>query len=682
MAAAEGVAGDGELWQAWLPDHAVFLRLREGRKNQSAAEKPASSSLPSPPPLPPHLLTRNLVLGLGGELFLWDGEGSSFLVVRLRDPSGAGEESSLSQYQRLLCINPPLFEIYQVLLSPAQHHVALIGIKGLMILELPKRWGKNSEFEGGKSTVNCSTTPVAERFFTSSTSLTLKHAAWYPSEMLDPHIVLLTSDNVIRIYSLREPQTPTKVIVLSEAEEESLKLNKGPGSVGKLLGPLPMHPAAEDNYGYDACAVLCLPCVPNILVIATESGMLYHCVVLEGEEEDDQTSEKSWDSRADLIPSLYVFECVELELALKLASGEDEPFDSDFSCPIKLHRDPKCPSRYHCTHEAGVHSVGLTWIHKLHRFLGSDEEDKDSLQELATEQKCFVEHILCTKPLPCRQPAPIRGFWIVPDILGPTMICITSNYECLIRPLLSTVHPVSPPLLCTREDVEVAESPLRILAETPDSFEKHIRSILQRSVANPAFLKSSEKDTAPPPEECLQLISRATQVFREQYILKQDLAKEEIQRRVKLLCDQKKKQLEDLNYCREERKSLREVAERLADKYEEAKEKQEDIMTRMKKVLHSFHCQLPVLSDSERDMKKELQLIPDQLRHLGNAIKQVTMKKDYQQRKMEKVLSPQKPTITLSAYQRKCIQSILKEEGEHIREMVKQINDIRNHVNF
>lgn len=44
----------------------------------------------------------------------------------------------------------------------------------------------------------CSTTPVAERFFTSSTSLTLKHAAWYPGELLDPHIVLLTSDNVMR----------------------------------------------------------------------------------------------------------------------------------------------------------------------------------------------------------------------------------------------------------------------------------------------------------------------------------------------------------------------------------------------------------------------------------------------------------------------------------------------------
>uniref|UniRef100_A0A8C8BJU9 Nucleoporin 88 n=1 Tax=Otus sunia TaxID=257818 RepID=A0A8C8BJU9_9STRI len=711
-------------WRAALPQHAVLSRLRE--------------RAPGPAARPP--LIRNLLFGLDGDLFLWDGECSALHTIglhRLGGPDSAG----LGRYQTLMCINPPLFEVYQMLLSPMQHHVALIGTKGLMVLELPKRWGKNSEFEGGKSTVNCSTIPIAERFFTSSTSLTLKHAAWYPCETVEPHIVLLTSDNTIRFYSLKVPQTPVKVIALSDTEEETLTIRKGraytaslgetavafdfgllvpvpenvlgqrrseevlayplyilyengetfltyisllqsTGSLDKLLGPLPMHPAAEDNYGYDACAVLCLPCVPNILVIATESGMLYHCVVLDGEEDDEQ-SEKSWDPRSDLTPSLYVFECVELELALKLASrDEEDPSETYFSCPIKLHKDPKCPSRYHCTHEAGVHSVGLTWINKLHKFLGSDEEDKDSLQELGAEQKCFVEHILCTKPLPSRQPAPIRGFWIVSDILGSTMICITNTYECITRPLLSTVHPASPPLLCTREDKDGAVSPLRILAESQHSFEKHIRSILQRSSANPLLLKSADKDAAPPPEECLQLLSRATQVFREEYILKQDLAKEEIQQRVKLLWGQKKKQLEDLNYCREERKSLREMAERLADKYEEAKEKQEDIMNRMKKVLRSFHSRLPVLSDSERDMKKELQTIDDQLQHLSNAIRQVKMKKEYQQKKMEKGTSPRKPSITLSAYQSKCIQTVLKEEGEHIREMVKQINDIKSHVNF
>ncbi|NWW04304.1 NUP88 protein, partial [Oreocharis arfaki] len=257
----------------------------------------------------------------------------------------------------------------------------------------------------------------------------------------------------------------------------------------------------------------------------------------------------------------------------------------------------------------------------------------------------------------------------------------------------STVHPASPPLLCTREDKDLTVSPLRIVAESEHSFEKHIQGILQRSSANPLhlnkiakisllILRSADKDAAPPPEECLQLLSRATQVFREEYILKQDLAKEEIQQRVKLLWGQKKKQLEDLNYCREERKSLREMAERLADKYEEAKEKQEDIMNRMKKVLRSFHSQLPVLSDTEKDMKKELQTIHDQLQHLSNAIRQVKMKKEYQQKQMEKGRSPRKPSISLSAYQSKCIQAVLREEGEHIREMVKQINDIRSHVNF
>lgn len=43
----------------------------------------------------------------------------------------------------------------------------------------------------------------------------------------------------------------------------------------------------------------------------------------------------------------------------------------------------------------------------------------------------------------------------------------------------------------------------------------------------------------------------------------------------------------------------------------------------MKKILRGFHSQLPVLSDSEKGMKNELQTIQEQLRHLGNATKQV-----------------------------------------------------------
>lgn len=100
----------------------------------------------------------------------------------------------------------------------------------------------------------------------------------------------------------------------------NVSLSFSPGNIGKLLGPLPMHPAAEDNYGYDACAILCLPCVPNILVIATESGMLYHCVVLEGEEEDDQTVSQPSVCvhlyRRHLVYILYQHKCLDEEFHL------------------------------------------------------------------------------------------------------------------------------------------------------------------------------------------------------------------------------------------------------------------------------------------------------------------------------------------------------------------------------
>ncbi|KAK1157400.1 nucleoporin 88-like [Acipenser oxyrinchus oxyrinchus] len=102
----------------------------------------------------------------------------------------------------------------------------------------------------------------------------------------------------------------------------------------------------------------------------------------------------------------------------------------------------------------------------------------------------------------------------------------------------------------------------------------------------------------------------------------------------------------------------------------------------MKQILGSFRSQLPVLSDSEKDMRKELLTINDQLRHLGNSIKQVNMKKEYQQKQMEKGVSLPKANLSLTAHQRTCVFGILKEEGEHIAEMMKQIKDIKNHFSF
>ena len=52
-----------------------------------------------------------------------------------------------------------------------------------------------------------------------------------------------------------------------------------------IIGPLHMYPPAEDNYGTDACSILLLSTVPQVVVIATHTGRLYHAVLLQTESE-------------------------------------------------------------------------------------------------------------------------------------------------------------------------------------------------------------------------------------------------------------------------------------------------------------------------------------------------------------------------------------------------------------
>lgn len=47
-----------------------------------------------------------------------------------------------------------------------------------------------------------------------------------------------------------------------------------------VIGPLLMQPAALDNYGGDACSLLCLPVSPPVLVIANRTGNIHHAILL------------------------------------------------------------------------------------------------------------------------------------------------------------------------------------------------------------------------------------------------------------------------------------------------------------------------------------------------------------------------------------------------------------------
>uniref|UniRef100_UPI00359022A6 nuclear pore complex protein Nup88-like n=1 Tax=Myxine glutinosa TaxID=7769 RepID=UPI00359022A6 len=407
-------------WRKALSEHGMFLELREVLSRHDGSTDRRGGA-------------RDVMFERDGELYVWDGDRARLLALNLRQLEAGGENGREVEAEVMLCVSAPNFPVDRLIPAPRWNLVALFGERGISVLEMPEeRFRHGISQHTRKASYNCRTTTLAERLFTTS-RLHLLHAAWYPSQLDEPHIVLLTSDNIIRIYSISEPRKPFMVHTLSLDVEESapfpasrcsfagalgeravsfcfgpatrlrrsvahlfsgndsqagtsvfpmyilygngetyllhssLRLSKAEQQV---MGPLPMHPAAEDNYGYGACSVLCLPSVPNVLVIATDTGTIYHCVVLD--REDEMEGER-WRSRPAPPISLYVFDSAELELSLRLAPMDDSPGGGDFVSPITLHHDPLSHERYHCTHEAGVHSAALVWLPNLTQFLADGE---------------------------------------------------------------------------------------------------------------------------------------------------------------------------------------------------------------------------------------------------------------------------------------------------------------------
>ncbi|XP_032830353.2 nuclear pore complex protein Nup88 isoform X1 [Petromyzon marinus] len=690
--------------------------------------------------------SRELLFSLGDHVYAWDERAAALL--RAESGRRRGDEGGL---ETLLCLDPPSFRVQRVLPSPsATSLVALVGSRGLVVMHLPPYPQAGTK----DSCTNCRVTVVAERLFTSRSSLRLLDLSWFPEEGgTEPHVVLLTSDNMMRIYAVADPHTAVKVFSLTPDLEDSPSLPQSRSSFAcalgeravafdfglarpkqnevplvpgvptmsnartsriappeetvfpiyvlyetgetyvvhtclsgksrtgdRVLGPLPMHPAAEDNYGYGACSLLCLRNSPSVLVIATETGTVYHCLLLEEAQTED-----------GLPYTLFVFDAVELELSLNLPSSSEleEQTLADFTCPIRLSRDPLCDMRYHCTHEAGVHSIAITWLPSIQTFVGSPGEEKseDELTTLADDHPSVVEHVLCTRPSANMHGPAVQGVCIVRDLsMGAVILCLTSNYEVVTRPLLMFTWQPSALLIdqaSTSHNGDEAEgSSVRVASHSfrEESLEQRIHSILQRDTRNPILRCGSQAQLSQC--ECLQLVTRAVQVFREENILKLDLARDAILRRVRGMKQQKEKQMEDLKQISHQAQELRKTAECLVDKSEDARERQEALVERVHRVLRGVHACLPVLSDRERHARSEIQTITDQVEELQRSIEQVLNKRNYQQKKL--IVRPNmemQAQNVMTPKQISCVHRLLEKENRLIVDLVKKINQIKVQIN-
>ncbi|GFG39981.1 hypothetical protein Cfor_09038, partial [Coptotermes formosanus] len=559
-----------------------------------------------------------------------------------------------------------------------------------------------------------------ERFFVCSPHLEVRQVRWHPGSRTDSLLLVLTSENFLRLYETgsNEPQLqqvwplgrqPTAslssgprlpfLVGLGETavdfdfappvpsgKEDSkggasrrfdptaivwpVLVLRGNGDVYWVTspvtshtsekpivhGPLSMYPPADDNYGVDACSILCLQSVPPVVVIATCSATLYHCVLLtcaeDDDEDDNHDKRSSWSQYGSTYSlhtpdiALYVFESVELELGLAL---DDDNDDDTYTCPIYLHHDSWTVSRYFCTHDTGVHMMSLPFILHLEEFSkGNDDIFPDSLPFELLDQSSSAEYLICTRTSSSSPLSPILGLAITS--LPSTLIILLASGEVVSLNLLSTplLLPPSVPELNGRK--EETHSPLKVLLKEP--FDVHIKRILKHNVSQPILKLGPNAN--PSAQECMELVSRTTQLFREEYFQRHDRVREEIERRVRTLQTLKQHQLQELEHMEQEKLKLKQTAEQLAEKYEDTKDRQEEITKRQdigyvvfvciraEHVLRLVNQQQPVLSSAEKKLMQDMKEFKDKLKEYQKALEQVKAKQNYHKVQTEQWVSDQK----------------------------------------
>ncbi|XP_046841184.1 nucleoporin 88-like [Xenia sp. Carnegie-2017] len=723
-------------WESLLPSHAIF----------KAIKKKAKLGLDEP-------LDKNILCETHGDLFLWDDEQKLIYVANLKNLKAKNEQSS--KYQTLLCTSPPLFKVEKIVFSETGAYLALIGQHGICVIEMPQKRGKFTQFEHGKEQINCRSINIDEHFFVCHQSITIFEAKWFPGSYMDIHLIVLTSDNQLRIYDVTKPLNPLDIISVGAVPQDRsfscpgkstfaeafgeiavsfdfsgalsadsfTKIRAGVNDVaysvfllrenGDVLfmmlmllsnrffydfqGCLPVFPPAEDNYGVDSCTIICFPTNPIVVAIATCGGLIYHCVVLESEEDDvfskpfdEIEGVRSFDgdsvySQPSTKTSLYVYECIDLSLSTSSereksfvdlkASSTDTLESRNDSYSVQLFKDYSTGNRYHCFHPTGIHTITLPWLRNLQRFCNETEQ----AVSFDPNENGIVQHVICTNPVPSSS-INLIGFTVVSDWeLGGTIVALTDAMECITKSLRYLNRD-----LLRRSSMEESDDKTRSEVSTDEinaksEFDNHIKLILKRDASNP-LLRSSLNDRKLPPKDCFQFLTSATQTYRTEYINRQTLALEEVERRIDILDKQYEKQTEDLNILNVEKRKLQERMEILAEKYEDTKDRQELIVNRIENILENIQLRQPVLSNAETRMKQELEEITRHTKVFQQSFDQLRRKQKYlgQREKSTQTFRTQ----TLSENHKKQLSLLLKQESDNIQALVKQVNNLKLQVGF
>ncbi|XP_014240471.1 nuclear pore complex protein Nup88 [Cimex lectularius] len=522
-----------------------------------------------------------------------------------------------------------LFEVEGLEPNPSCTLLCLSGKNGVAIVNLPERWSQ------AKSTVNF--TSIGQRLFLGEQHQ-LRQVRWHPGSPSDSHLVILTSDECLRCYSVADGDMLWKCFLSKRAaswhsnipgkvslgdtpvdfdfgpppfDEDLLQIKWpilvlwGHGDVYSVVsslnkektsldGPLRMFPPSDDNYGTDASSIIVLNSSPPIVVLSTCTGTLYHCLLM-GSEEPEHKNDKS----------LYVIEGVELNVGITLWEDDDL-----VSTKIALMKDPVESSRYFCIHDGGIHSVMVPIVSKLYEFLNENDDDFGSYKISSS-----VDYLICTglNSENSLKSSPILGCAFL-DLSMTLLVLLQSGVLMNIKMLPKTIYSVEP--LAVERSKSDSDGFLLMIENALN--ENGIMSVLP-------MVKLPDMT----PQAWLEIVMRTSQHCRKVLKVHESVAAQ-IAERAGAIRAAVSTELIQIEKLVGERAKLQETAEQIAERYEELNEKQNNLISRIEDVMKTTYNQDPKLSQKEKETVNYLNSLSHKLTRHEKDLNRVRTMQKYQ----------------------------------------------------
>uniref|UniRef100_A0A903Z064 Nucleoporin Nup88 n=1 Tax=Anopheles minimus TaxID=112268 RepID=A0A903Z064_9DIPT len=448
----------------------------------------------------------------------------------------------------------------------------------------------------------------------------------------------------------------------------------------KLQGPISIQPQVDDNYGLDSCSLIVIPTLPPTVIIAESTGKTHHALFLEESCPLDRslTSELA-DSNLTMHPCewyLHVLETVELELGLP--SVEETKEAKSYSCPLHLKRDPLNDARYFTYHNAGLHAVTLDFTRLLHEFV-----QQEGVEDMIEKYPLFnshsrAEYVVCTKALQNANTNAVLGFTLLQSPSG--MVLFLASGQVVSLDLITDHSLIRKwPLAGSNRNTNNGESPIKNMLK--DSFQKRIHSILKSGLTQPIL--KLDQTTEPTPQEAFELLTQATRMLRENYFVRHDKARQEIEKREHVLKLLKQQQLKDIEELQAEKQKIRATAERLAETYEDLCDKQNSLYKRAQEVVRLATLRLPKGSFSEKQFTERIEKIRQSVKLLQKNVDQAKQKISTQQMELEtNKKSAKEKTFNLPIKQEDIIKQIIGEMYTQIDSNVKDVKKLSSILNL